>query len=154
MPSPYAKIEVDGKTVNLHRHLMEKHLGRKLGSDVVVHHKNHHKRDNRLENLEVVTHAEHAQEHVRKYPDTKPCVVCGTVFTPRPTKRKSALTCSRACHRKRQAESHAKLSTEQRGDIKRRFAAGGVSKAQLARDFNVNKTTIGNVLNDVTRLSS
>lgn len=46
-----------------HRAVMEAHLGRTLSSDEVVHHKNGNKKDNRLENLEVMTRAEHIREH-------------------------------------------------------------------------------------------
>lgn len=46
-----------------HRAVVEAHLGRKLRSDEIVHHKNHNKRDNRLRNLAVMSRAEHARLH-------------------------------------------------------------------------------------------
>lgn len=46
--------------VKQHRWLMEKHLGRKLLGHEDVHHINGVKDDNRLENLEVMLHSEHA----------------------------------------------------------------------------------------------
>jgi hypothetical protein len=46
-----------------HRLVMERSLGRMLESHELVHHKNEKKSDNRVENLAVVTAAEHMREH-------------------------------------------------------------------------------------------
>jgi hypothetical protein len=59
----YVWRNVDGCTVAEHRYVMEQHLGRSLKPDEIVHHINHDKADNRLENLSVMTRAEHMNEH-------------------------------------------------------------------------------------------
>lgn len=50
-----------------HRVVAEMMLGRELTADEVVHHKNGDKTDNRPENIEVMTRAEHASLHMREY---------------------------------------------------------------------------------------
>ena len=49
-----------------HVYLMEKHIGRPLKSDEVVHHKNHKRDDNRIDNLQVMTFKEHCSLHMRE----------------------------------------------------------------------------------------
>lgn len=81
-----------------HRFLMEQAVGRRLGRFEFVHHINGDKRDNRIENLQIVTPSEHALEHGQwKHPRFKRCVLCGKEFEPHPTKRARAKTCSKTC---------------------------------------------------------
>ena len=47
-----------------HRIVMEQMLGRKLSPDEVVHHVNNDKKDNRPENLQVMTRGEHFKHHL------------------------------------------------------------------------------------------
>lgn len=48
------------RRVKQHVFLMEQHLGRHLLADEDVHHRNGIKTDNRIENLEVIDHGQHA----------------------------------------------------------------------------------------------
>lgn len=51
---------------HLHRVIAEKMLGRKLNADEVVHHIDGNKRNNKPENLQVMTRSEHIREHLRR----------------------------------------------------------------------------------------
>jgi hypothetical protein len=68
--SGYVLVLVPGRDGNKyaleHRLVMEKHIGRRLTSNEDVHHKNGNKQDNRIENLQLMTKAQHASHHARR----------------------------------------------------------------------------------------
>lgn len=59
----YINLRAGSRYIPEHRLVMERHLGRPLNPDEVVHHINHDKTDNRIENLQVMSRAEHINEH-------------------------------------------------------------------------------------------
>ena len=65
------------------RYLMEQCLGHKLNDDEEVHHIDHDKTNDVIENLEVVNSTEHRKHHnPLKYKDTiEQCYICGKSFT-------------------------------------------------------------------------
>ena len=72
------------KTVLEHREVMEAALGRSLESWEHVHHEDENKRNNSLNNLELLTRQEHARRHAyRGGPEMieLACLLCGRSFT-------------------------------------------------------------------------
>lgn len=59
----YKSVWVDGKLVRYHRLVMERHLGRKLLSSEIVHHKDENIWNNSIENLEITDRVSHARHH-------------------------------------------------------------------------------------------
>lgn len=59
----YKTIWINGKQKRLHRHLMEQKIGRQLGYNEIVHHKDGNIHNNDLGNLTIMTRAEHMAIH-------------------------------------------------------------------------------------------
>ncbi len=60
----YKRFRASGKLV--HRHVMERKLGFRLRKEVIVHHINGIKTDNRFENLQLMTKKEHFKHHTAR----------------------------------------------------------------------------------------
>lgn len=81
-----------------HRHVMEQHLGRILNPTECVHHINHDRADNRIENLQLMSSwAEHQRHHA--YYERGQCPECGKdVERSKAHRRRWARAfCSRRC---------------------------------------------------------
>lgn len=59
-------LDGQGHTISVHRLVAVAEYGLDAVIDKVVHHKNRHKIDNRPENLELMTRAEHNREHAEE----------------------------------------------------------------------------------------
>ena len=73
----YMYIRIDGKDVGEHILVMENHIGRRLAENEVVHHINGNKLDNRIENLQLMTNAEHVRMHNKDKRKVTKCRICG-----------------------------------------------------------------------------
>lgn len=62
-PRRYKTITINGKQMREHRWIMQQHIGRKLETWEHVHHINDDPLDNRLENLTVLSNADHQRLH-------------------------------------------------------------------------------------------
>lgn len=88
----------DRVTLAYAKYLMSIHVGRWLTREEKVHHKNEDKLDDRIENYEIVTDAQHGARHTKgmKMADYI-CGFCGDEFTRRDD-GKPHKHCSRECH--------------------------------------------------------
>ena len=66
MSNNYKMIRINGKNIREHRYILQQHLGRKLDYNETIHHKNGDKKDNRIENLELIPRSEHSKTHNKK----------------------------------------------------------------------------------------
>lgn len=91
-----------------HRIIMENHLGRLLNRNEVIHHTNDNKKDNRIENLQLMTASEHTKLHQSVKGRTMlllKCPECGNKFSLEKrlsfiAKKTRYNTCSNSCRGK------------------------------------------------------
>jgi hypothetical protein len=102
----HAYARTGGRTEEryVHRRVYEEHHG-PIPEGWHVHHVDWDKRNNDPSNLVALTPAEHSAIHLRKYPTTHACVVCGDLFAPAPKKAGRTKTCSEGCRRESQRRS-------------------------------------------------
>lgn len=131
----YKAIKVDGVKIDEHRYIMEQYLGRKLSRSEVVHHKNGDKRDNRIENLEIMSLSDHAKSHQT-----------GAIRS-NETRQKIS-----EANRGRNNMSCRKLTDEEVRFIRENYVPRDrlCGTRALSRKFNVCHSTIGSIINGET----
>jgi len=67
--------------VKEHRLVIEKYIGRYLRKDELIHHINLNPQDNRIENLQIITHSEHMKIHNSKDMSNRKCLICKSKTT-------------------------------------------------------------------------
>lgn len=133
----YCSISVNRKRFLIHRVVASAFLGTELyGRKINIHHKDGDKSNNAVYNLEPIAQALHQSLHKTKYPKTKKCIVCGKEFTPMPTKRKRAKTCSRECWLERTREQTKRRAIPVKMDGVKIYTS--LTEACIANGLNVN----------------
>lgn len=123
---PYKRIRLpDGSTKDEHRIIIEEHLGRELDRNEVVHHKNGNKRDNRIENLEIMTLSEHTKVHSEEQAK-KPLKIS---------------TIEKLIDNGRKYRPASKLTLDKVKKIRKRIS-NGEKQVDIADDYGVHKATI------------
>lgn len=125
----YKNIKLkDGTTRLEHRLVMESHIGRKLRANEIVHHKNKNGRDNRIENLELVSLSEHTKRHL----------ALGEIHKLTPSER---LEGSRI-----RGHQTRKLNEKQVLEIRKSYNPPATTGVDLAKKFNITKRQIYDIL--------
>jgi len=135
-----------GKNGQAHRRVFEEAYG-PIPDGCVIHHRNEDTTDNRLSNLELMTYRQHAVHHNEKHPRTKECVICGEEFTPHPTKRARAQTCSAACSRELQSRrAYERYADNAERDRQiRALVEAGAKKSEVAEQFSLSPASISRI---------
>lgn len=119
--------------VLMHRIIMENYLGRLLTEKEVVHHKDHNKKNNSIDNLELINRVAHIQLHSREHGRQMVKLIC-------PWCKKEFVTEKRKTHLQKPSKYHCTCcSNSCRGKLYRYIQMNGVTPTiQNAIDDNVN----------------
>lgn len=124
MKRRYEQVYVGNrKSMDLHRFLMQQHIGRKLRTYEHVHHKDDNPLNNSIDNLEILTQSQHMSLHHK-----------GKTISEEQRK-----TCSE--NNKGSKNAIAKFTEEQVLDIRKQLA-NGVSARKLSCEYKVSDMCI------------
>ena len=148
----YKKVTIDGVCLLAHRYIWEQQNG-PVPAGMLVHHINHNKIDNRIENLELMSPGDHSRHHNQKHPTIKTCVVCAEEFEPHPTKRKRAKTCSRDCFRALASAQRTENNGMRKIDEEMKMTIYGCLQSGLpgkdvAQLFGISRAAVSRIKND------
>lgn len=150
-------------TVLQHREVMEKHVGRKLLSTEIVHHKDEDKHNNSIDNLEILSPSAHAKHHAEHVPPiTLTCVFCKNDFQRSGSQEKHNRSqgkfgpfCGKSCSAKYfiytgriKPGGKTMIFTKESIDLVRKRIANGESKSSIARELGIDRTSIYYNLNN------
>jgi hypothetical protein len=133
----YKKLKLaDGSTIDAHRFIMEQHLGRKLTFNEIVHHIDEDKTNNALDNLEIMTRAEHSRLHM--------------IHSWNADREKRLSTLSRLPRNRGSDAPSAKLTREEVIEIRRVLAQSTESLRALGHRYGVAKIAISRIRDGIT----
>ena len=124
----YKALKVDGKRIDEHRFIMQNHIGRKLSTNEVVHHIDGNKLNNDISNLEIVSRSNHSRLHTIERNSNSDFIK----NISESMKLKSKLRFKKN-----------KLNINQVIEIK--SLCGKMKQCDIAKKFNISKTTVSRI---------
>lgn len=138
-----------------HRVVLENKLGRLLKDNEISHHINENKKDNRPENLELMTKNEHSKHHAKlpKFVDLI-CPQCNKSFTRRRNQSSEVIRtkkrnfCSRVCNGKYNSINSKPKLTIDLANMLREDRKIGMTYPQLAEKYNISRSMVWHILSN------